>query len=71
MKLEELAAEAALLNEESRASLASLLLRSLTPPVSDVPDEEVFQRMREADEDPGVTLTHEEFLSGIRRWKME
>lgn len=67
MKLEELAAEAALLDEESRASLASRLLRSLTPPTSEIPDSEVVQLMREADDDPSVMLNHEQFLSGIKR----
>lgn len=66
MKLEELAAEAALLDEESRASLASRLLRSLTPPTSEIPDSVVVQRMREADDDPSVMLNHEQFLSGIK-----
>lgn len=67
MKLEELAAEAALLDEASRASLASQLLRSLTPPLESVSDEEVFRRMREAEDDPSVILSQEEFFAGIDR----
>ena len=67
MKLEELAAEAALLDEESRASLASQLLRSLRSPAGIVSDEEVFQRMQEAEADPSVMLTYEKFISGIDR----
>jgi len=67
MKLEELAAEAALLDEESRAALASQLLRSLSPPAGIVSDEEVLRRMREAEDDPRVMLSHEEFISGIDR----
>jgi hypothetical protein len=66
MKLEELAAEAALLDEESRASLASRILRSLTPPSAEIPDTEVVLRMQEAEEDSSVMLTHEQFLSGIK-----
>jgi hypothetical protein len=67
MNLEEIASEAAMLDEESRASLASRILRSLTPPANDVSDEDVFRRIREADEDPSVMITHEELLSGINR----
>tara|TARA_R110002096_G_scaffold288403_5_gene482150 strand:- start:1686 stop:1901 length:216 start_codon:yes stop_codon:yes gene_type:complete len=65
MNLEELAAEAAQLDEVSRASLASTLLQSLSPPTRYISDEEVHLRVREADEDPTVMLTHEEFISGI------
>jgi len=67
MKLEELAAEAALLDEESRASLASQLLRSLSHPTNHVSDEEVLERVREGDLDPGVLLGGDEFFSGIDR----
>lgn len=67
MKLEELVAEAAKLDEESRASLASQILRSLKHPGVHVSDEEVFLRMKEAEEDPGILLTHNEFLAGIER----
>lgn len=67
MKLEELVAEVAKLDEESRASLASQILRSLRPPAARVSDEEVFMRMKEAEEDPKLMLTHEVFLAGIKR----
>ena len=63
--LKEIASEAARLDEESRASLASQMLRSLPPPDHPIADEEVFQRMREAEEDPGVMIGHEELISGI------
>jgi len=65
MKLEEIAAEAALLDEESRASLASRLLRSLSAGTGTVSDEEVTERIREAGDDPGVMLDLDRFLSGI------
>ncbi|MCB1078593.1 MAG: hypothetical protein KDM63_12910 [Verrucomicrobiae bacterium] len=65
MDLEEIATQAALLDEESRASLACQLLRSLTPPVHDVSDEEVSRRLREAESDPDCLINHEEFLAGI------
>lgn len=67
MNLEEIASEAALLDEESRASLASRILRTLTPPEKEVSDEEVFRRIQEAEEDPSVMITHEELLAGINR----
>ena len=67
MNLEEIASEAALLDEESRASLASRMLRSLDPPTCDVSDEDVMRRVREADEDPSVMISHEEFMAGIKR----
>jgi|688.fasta_scaffold623299_2 hypothetical protein len=65
MKLGETASEAALLDEESRASLASRLLRSLSAGTGTVSDEEVTERIREAGDDPGVTLDLDRFLSGI------
>jgi hypothetical protein len=52
MKLEEIAAEAALLDEESRASLASQLLRSLSAGTGTVSDEEITERILEAGDDP-------------------
>ena len=67
MKLEEIVAEAAQLDEACRASLASHLIQSLSPPAYAVPDEEVSQRIKEAEEDPGVMITHEELVSGIKR----
>lgn len=66
MKLEEIAEEAAKLPEEQRASLASRLLHGLESPVYAVPDEEVFRRMREADEDPNVLISFDELVSGLR-----
>ncbi len=67
MKIDELVKEASKLPEEERASLASRLLHGLETPVYDVPDEEVFQRMREADKDPSVLITFDELVSGLRR----
>ena len=67
MKLEEIAKEAAKLPEEERASLASRLLHGLESPVYEVADEEVFRRMREAEEDPSVMISFDELISGLRR----
>jgi hypothetical protein len=67
MKLDELADEAAKLPEEERAALASLLIHGLETPVYDVSDQEVFQRIREAEEDPAVMITFDELVSGLRK----
>lgn len=66
MNLEEIVSEASMMDEESRASLAARMLRSLPCP-GDVDDEEVSRRMREAENDPSILISHEEFLSGIDR----
>lgn len=67
MKLDEIAKEAERLPEEERASLASRLLHGLETPVYDVSDQEVFRRMREADENPAVLVTFEELVAGLHR----
>ena len=67
MKLEEIVAEASKLPEEERASLASQLLHGLETPVYCVSDDEVRGRMREADADPGVLITFDELVGGLRR----
>lgn len=67
MKLEEIAAEASKLTEEERASLASRLLHGLESPIYDVSDDEVARRRKEADEDPGVMITFEELVGGLRK----
>jgi hypothetical protein len=66
MNLDEIVKEAAKLPEEERASLASRLLHGLETPVYAVPDDEVFRRMREADEDPSVMISFDELVSGLR-----
>ena len=67
MKLEEIAEAASKLPEEERASLASRLLHGLESPVYEVSDEEVARRMEEADSDPGVWLTFDQLVSGLKR----
>jgi len=66
MKLREIAAEAAKLTEEERASLASQLLHGLETPVYEVSDEEVERRMREAESDPSVLITFDELVAGLK-----
>jgi putative addiction module component len=66
MKLEEIAAEAAKLPEEERASLASQLLRGLETPVYEVSDAEVARRIREAQTDPSVLITFDQLVAGLR-----
>ena len=68
MKLADIADEASKLSEEERAALASQLLHGLETPVYDVSDEEVFRRMREAEEDPSVLVSFDELVSGLRRY---
>jgi hypothetical protein len=67
MKLEEIVAEASKLSEEERASLASQLLHGLETPVYCVSDEEVRERVREAEADPGALITFDELVAGLRR----
>ena len=66
MKLDEIVLEALKLSEEERASLASQLLHGLQTPVYEVSDDEVRQRMREADADPSALITFEELVAGLR-----
>jgi hypothetical protein len=66
MKLEEIAAEAAKLSEEERASLASQLLHGLETPVYQVSDEEVARRRREAESDANVMMTFDELVAGLK-----
>ncbi len=67
MKLEEIVTEASKLSEEERASLASRLLHGLETPVYEVPEPELLERMREAESDPGVWLTFDQLVSGLKR----
>lgn len=67
MKLEEIATEASKLSEEERASLASQLLHGLESPVYEVSDPEVLDRMHEAEADPGVWITFDQLVSGLKR----
>ena len=66
MKLEEIAAEAAKLPEEERASLASRLLHGLETPVYEVSDAEVSRRILEAETDSSVMITFHELVAGLR-----
>jgi hypothetical protein len=67
MQLEELVMEASKLPEEQRASIASQLIHSLETPHHWVGDEEVAERISEAEKDPSVLISFDEFKSGIRR----
>ena len=66
MQVEEIVREASKLPEEQRASIASLLLHGLEKPHHWVSDEEVTGRVREAEEDPSVMISFDEFVSGIK-----
>ena len=67
MKLDEFAEEASKLPKEERAASASRLIHGLETPVYDVTNEEVFRRMKEAEEDPSVMIPFDELVSSIRR----
>lgn len=67
MKLKEIVAEASQLSEEERASLASQLLHSLKRPLYSVPDEEVERRVQEGETNPGVLITFDELVAGVRQ----
>lgn len=66
MRLEEIVAEASKLSEEDRASLASQLLHGLETPIYEVSDDEVQRRVQEASADPGVLITFDELVAGLR-----
>lgn len=66
MTLEEIAEEALKLPTKERADLAAWLLRSLDVPEHQVSDEEVRRRAREADDDPSVMITYDEWVAGRR-----
>lgn len=66
MKLEEILKEASKLPEEERASLASRLLHGLETAVYDVTDEEVMERMAEAESDPSALMTFDELVAGLK-----
>lgn len=69
MSIQELEAEAMRLSEKERAGLASRLLASLSPVLSD-DDEglaEALRRDKEMDNDPAASMTMEEFKSSLGR----
>lgn len=66
MKLQEIAVEAAKLSEEERASLASQLLHGLETPIYEVSDEEVADRVREAEANPNVMITFHELVASLK-----
>ncbi|MEZ7955645.1 MAG: hypothetical protein QMC23_05395 [Rubritalea sp.] len=67
MKVEDIVAEVSKLPEEQRASIASRIIHSLEKPRYWVSDEEVAERMDEAERDPSVMISFEEFEAGIVR----
>ncbi len=67
MNSEDIVAEASKLPEEQRASIASRLLRGLQSVHHWVGDDEVEHRMREADQDPSVLMSFDEFVAGVNR----
>jgi hypothetical protein len=67
VKVEDIVMEASKLPEEARASIASMLIHSLSTVHHWVSDEEVSARVRQAEEDPSVLISFDQFVSGIKR----
>jgi hypothetical protein len=67
MKVKEIVMEASKLSDEQRASIASQLLHSLDVSHHYVSDDEVARRVDEAEQDPSVLISFDEFVSGIQR----
>jgi hypothetical protein len=66
MKLEEIASEASKLSEKERAALASSLLHGLKKPIHDVSDDDLSDRIHEADNNPDVWLTFDQLVAGLK-----
>lgn len=59
------------LSERERAKLAERLLVSLRPVLDDEDDgvAEAMRRSRELDENPGMAISHEEFLKSFEEYR--
>lgn len=67
MTVDQIREHAVELSDMEKGQLASDSLASMAPSKYDVSDEEVLQRVREAEEDPTIMITHDELISGINR----
>jgi hypothetical protein len=67
MEVKEIVKEASKLSDEQRDSIASQLLHSLDVSHQYVSDEEVSRRMDEAEQDPSVLISFDEFVNGVQR----
>ena len=67
MQVKEIIKEASKLTEEQRASIVSQILHTLDVPHHDVNDEEVARRLDEAEKDPSVLISFDEFVGGVKR----
>lgn len=68
MDLKELVIKAKQLDDDSRASLASIMLKSLPHSEYGVSDEEVSHRISEAETNPDVMISHKELMANIDRY---
>jgi len=62
------------LPDSSRARLAEKLIASLPSPFADADDdwvEEAMRRSREMDENPEMSLTHEEFMASFDKYRRQ
>lgn len=67
MNAEEIIMEASKLAQEEQASIASRILRGLDCSTHAVSDDEVGQRMNEAELDSSVLLSFDDFVAGVNR----
>ena len=67
MQLEEIVKEASKLPEAQQALIAARLLHDLENPYHGVSDEQVAERIREANKNPEALLSLDEFVKGIQR----
>ena len=67
MELAEIQDKAFTLSERDRAALAAALLETLAIDPSEATDHEVDQREAELDSGKVQPISHDEFLSGVRR----
>ena len=67
MNAEQIVIEASKLAQEEQASIASRILRGLDRPVHSVSDDEVAERMTEAESDPSVLLSFDDFVADVNR----
>ncbi|HWD94679.1 MAG TPA: addiction module protein [Verrucomicrobiae bacterium] len=67
MKLAEIEQEALALSDVDRASLASKLLDTLSPPGTDISDEEMNRREREMDSGEVTPILREEFARRVQQ----
>jgi hypothetical protein len=67
MLVEDIVKEASKLPEEARASIAARLIHGLEAGHHHVDDSEILERISQAEADPSLLLSLDQFVSGIKR----